>query len=80
MEMLEQSEGEATSVEAASKLLKRPMSACSPTVQKANQKSHEAQKSRDPKAPLQTQDPLLPSPMRTSRCSHLPTFHLGEKG
>lgn len=79
MEILEQSEGGATTVEGASKLLKRPMSACSHQSRKPTRKAMKPRRA-DPKAAPQTQTLFFPTPMRTSRCSHLPTCQLGKKG
>lgn len=54
MEILEQNEGGATSVEGASKLLKRPMSACSHQSRKPTRKAmkpRRAETQRQPRRP-----------------------------
>lgn len=84
MEILEQSEGGATTVESASKLLKRPMSSCSHQSRKPTRKAMKPRRA-DPKAALQTQDPLLPDSHENQNqqvlsFTHMPTWGEGLEG
>lgn len=82
MEILEQSEGGAMTIEGVSKLVKRPMSACSHQSRKPTRKSMKPRRA-DPKAAPQTQDPLLHYSHENQQVvsfAHMPTWGEGLEG